>query len=259
MDLSLERVAIIPDIHAGDEDRRAIELACKVVEAFKPDRVLFLGDLLDSGWASAFPQDKRVIRGVVKREKDAWYKIASMFKDAAPIAQFEAVPGNHDWRIIRGFAWAHPEFDGDDAVSLPKMLRCDELGITWQERPAAIFLAGKNFVVTHGVVVRKHSGASAMGELAEKWWMSGCSGHTHRMGQIFRTVQRGIYNWTECGHLMNREPKYRGVNDVAPENWQQGIVLMYANRREFRLPSMIPFWPKGRRLRTRWEDQEYES
>ena len=255
----MDKIALIPDLHCGDEDRRAIELACKVVEVFNPTTLIYLGDILDSGWASSFPQDKRTIRGVVKREKDAWQSVARMFKSAAPNAVVKAIPGNHDWRIIRGFAWAHPEFDGDESTDLSSILKCAELGIQWIERPAAIFLASKNFVATHGVVVRKHSGSSAMGEMAEKWWMSGASAHTHRMGQVFRTVQRGIYCWTECGHLMSRNPKYRNVNEVAPENWQQGIVLMYADQHEFRLPSMIPFWPRRRRLRTRWEEKEFEA
>jgi hypothetical protein len=182
-----------------------------------------------------------------------------MFVDAAPKATREMVPGNHDWRVVQGFAWSHPEFDGDDVVSLPKILRLEEFKIAWHAKPAAIFLAGRNFVVTHGVRLASNSGGSANLELNQEWWMSGLSGHSHRMGTIFRTTARGIHCWTEGGHLQHRTPKYAPINKVAPYNWQQGMTVMFADRNEFRLPSLIPFWPKARRLRARYEDQEFTA
>lgn len=255
----LQRIALIPDIHAGEHDPRAIELSYKIVEAAKPDRLIFLGDLLDSSWASSYPIDKRSITGIVKREKNDWYGIARGYRSAAPDALLDAFPGNHDWRIVRGFAWSHPEFDGDEAVSLPHILKLSEFGINWHENPAAVFLAGRTFVATHGVRVHKHSGSSAIAEMAEEWWCSGVSGHTHRMGQVYRTVHRGVYCWTEAGHLMKRRPKYAPINKVAPNNWQQGIAIMHASRTGFRVPDLIPFWIRSRRYHARWQDMEFTA
>jgi len=253
----MDKIALIPDLHCGDEDRRAIALACSVVAHFAPDRVIFLGDILDAGWASRWPQNQSEIKGIVKREKEAWYLAARAFIDAAPKAKRDAVPGNHDWRVVTGFAWSHPEFDGDEAVSLPHILKLKEFGIEWHEKPAAVFLAGKNFVATHGNRIAKHSGGSASLELCEEWWCSGISGHTHRMGQIYRTTHRGVFCWTEAGHLSNPLPKYVPVNKVAPLNWQQGIVLMEAGSSEFRAPILVPFWRKARRLRARFDGKEF--
>ena len=34
-----QRIALIPDLHCADQDDRAIELVCKILEATKPDRL----------------------------------------------------------------------------------------------------------------------------------------------------------------------------------------------------------------------------
>lgn len=262
---SLERIAIVPDLHCGDVDQRAVLLAGIIIADIKPDRIIFLGDLLDSGWASSYPQDQASLKGVLKREVAEWVDVARLLHSAAPDAKMEAIPGNHDYRIIKGFRWAHPEFHAYDDLDLPHVLEIDPEGkladcnIQWHDNPAAIFLASKHFVVTHGVRIAKHSGGSGMLELAEEWWTSGCSGHTHRLGQVFRTTHSGVYCWTECGHLSKRRPKYAAINKVAPMNWQQGMAIMYAGAKEFRVPDLIPFWFKRGKLRARYGDKEYEA
>lgn len=255
----MERIALIPDIHANDHDPRAIELACMVVEAAKPDRVIFLGDILDYGWASAYPKNQGLLRGIFSKEVAAWEGIAASLRSAAPTARFQAILGNHEFRHEKGFLWVHPQFADWRGLSWREILSLDRFKIEWYEKPAAIFLARRNFVVTHGVRLRTHSGGSGMAEMTEEWGCSGASGHTHRMGQVFRTLHRGVYCWTEAGHLQNRRPHYAPGTKVAPQNWQQGLAIMGASETEFRVPELVPFWIHGHKYRTRWQDQEFTA
>lgn len=256
----MERIALIPDLHCSDQDDRAIDLTCKILEYVKPARLIFLGDILDYGWCSSYPQDQGELRGIFPKEIAAWEKVAGRFRSALPGAFFQAVPGNHDYRLQKGFIWKNPAFREWRALSYESILSLDRFRIQWVERPsAAIYLAGKRFVVTHGVRVRAKSGASAHGELSEEWWTSGGSGHTHRMGQVFKTTHRGIYCWTECGHLQKPRPTYAPINKVAPQDWQQGFVMMSADRNSFTTPSLIPFWRRGHRLHARYFDKEFQA
>lgn len=255
----MERIVLIPDLHCADQDDRAVELACKVIEAARPSRLIFLGDILDYGWASFYPQNQGELRGIFRREIAAWEKVASRIRLAAPAATADLVPGNHDYRLQKGFLWSHPAFQEWEELEWKQILKLDSFNIKLHEDPAAVFLAGRNFVATHGVRVAQHSGASAIAELDREWWCSGASGHTHRMGQVFRTVHRGVYCWTECGHLQKRRPKYAPINKVSPMNWQQGIAIMGATKTEFRVPELIPFWQRGSKYRARWHDSEFEA
>ena len=257
--MDLQRIALIPDLHCNDQDDRAIELACRVIEAAKPDRLIFLGDILDYGWASFYPHNQGELKGIFKKEIGAWLKVAERVHSAAPDASADLVPGNHDYRLQRGFLWSHPAFQEWEELEWEEILKLDRFNIKLHADPAAVFLAGRNFVATHGCRVHKHSGSSAIAEMNEEWGCSGASGHTHRMGQTFRTLHRGVYCWTECGHLQKRRPKYAPINKVAPMNWQQGIAIMSATQTEFNVPHLIPFWSKGSRYRARFMEQEFEA
>lgn len=254
-----QRIAVIPDLHCSDQDDRAVELACRVIEATKPDRLIFLGDILDYGWASFYPQNQGELRGIFKREISAWEKVAGRIRSAAPDAPGDLVPGNHDYRLQRGFLWSHPAFQEWEQLEWKEILSLKRFNIRLHDDPAAIFLAGKSFVATHGVRVHKHSGSSGIAEMAEEWWCSGISGHTHRMGQVFRTVHRGVYCWTECGHLQKKRPKYAPINKVAPFNWQQGIAIMSAGPTEFSVPQLVPFWTRRGKYHARFMEQEFAA
>ncbi len=252
----MEKIVIIPDLHCCDHDPKAVELCCKIVEDAKPDRVIFLGDMIDYGWASNYPYNQGELKGIFTKEVAAWMDVAGQFRSAAPSARFQAMLGNHEARMYRGFLWTHPAFVDWHGLSWDNILGLGKFDI---ELVDYVALAHKNFMITHGVRVRGKSGASAHGELSEEWGISGLSGHTHRLAQIYRTLFRGIYCWSEGGHLQNPNPRYKPLNKIAPYDWQQGFTIMYASGREFRVPDLIPFWPKGGHLRARYADKEYTT
>lgn len=254
-----KRIALIPDLHCADQDDRAIELTCKILEATKPERIIFLGDIMDYGWASFYPKNQGELRGIFNREIKAWLKTIGRIRSAVPDAEADAVPGNHDYRLQKGFLWSHPAFAEWNELTWPRILKLDEFNIRWHEDPAAVFLAGRRFVVTHGIRVRGKAGYSAHAELSEEWWCSGASGHTHRMGQVFKTTHSGIYCWTECGHLQKKRPKYPPINKVAPQDWQQGFAIMSADVKGFNVPHLIPFWGTARKYRARFLEQEFTA
>src|SRR3989304_6362608 len=105
-----EKIALIPDPHCGDRDLRACELACRVLEDFRPDIVIGLGDVLDMPWASTFARNQITEPGQLQRECDDWVSFAKDMNSAAPGARCFNIPGNHDGRFATNFLWRTPAF-----------------------------------------------------------------------------------------------------------------------------------------------------
>lgn len=255
----LQRIALIPDLHCPDQDDRAVDLTCKVLEAAKVDRIIFLGDVLDMACFTHYDHDRGLLPGSFQKERDGWKKTAGRILSAAGTRiPADVLQGNHEFRYMRGFLWQMPQFRDFQGMSWGDILYAAELNVTWVPG-SEIWLASRNFLVTHGKIVRKHSAYSAKAEFDDRG-VSGASGHTHRMGQYFvtRTGSNKVYSWTECGHLSRNPPHYQRPNE-GRGNWQQGFAIMAAAKSEYRVPELIPFWKHGSRYRARWQDKEFTA
>lgn len=226
----IERVFLVPDLHCDDHDPRAVALAAQLCEAFKPTRIIFLGDVIDAYWASSFPTNPDVARGGVLRELEAWGRVRALFR--APLIQ--RLPGNHEERIRRNWQWLSPAFYGmekrifGDLFSEPEYIPTGE-----------IELAEGEFLVTHGDTVRRWAGVSAKAEMDANG-TSGASGHTHRLATYYYRDRRGVRSWTECGHLSRNPPQYVTPDKRRIQNWQQGIVTILTEGNAFHAEA-IPF------------------
>ena len=97
-----------------------------------------------------------------------------------------------------------PELSGLRSLSLPKLLSLDDLEVKWVEDGSVVF---HGFLIKHGNLVRARSGYTATGEM-EKAGISGISGHTHRLAQVFKRNYAGMSTWVECGCLCDLQPEY---------------------------------------------------
>lgn len=142
-----------------------------------------------------------------------------MFRRAAPKSAIYLLKGNHENRR-QNFLWtAAPELAGLTSLELPKLLELDKFKIQWIEEGAMLH---NGLLVKHGNIVRQHACYSARAEL-ERNGISGISGHTHRLGQIFKTDFGGNYTWVEAGCLCKTtDVEYAEGQKL---NWQQGIAV----------------------------------
>ena len=217
--LTAERIFLVPDIHCGDSDPRAIALAAQLHEAFKPTWTIFLGDALDASAFSHFPVNLAKVPGQLAREVEEWQRVREMF----PCRQRDFIPGNHDLRVLK-WLWNHPQLADFKPLSLQSLI---ELPIA---EKGYIELAQGNFIVKHGNYLSAYAGYSARKEL-ERVGVSGASGHSHRLASYFWRDFSGVRTWTECGHLSANPPRYR--TEPGPENWMQGVVTVHTEADRF--------------------------
>lgn len=222
---SLIPVAFLPDKHCPFHDPWAVELACKILEVFKPLWVIDLGDEVDWAQISKFDNDPARMLDLYN-EVRSWHGVRREIMSAVgPDVRNLKLLGNHENRLERYFWAKAAQMIGIPGNRYDVLLGMDENfkvlenlqivadEIVWRQR----------FVIKHGDVVRKFTCFTAKAEL-EKEQISGISGHTHRMGTYSHSNRGRATAWTEAGCLCDLQPEY-----VKNPNWQQGICLGWFN------------------------------
>lgn len=212
------RFVAIPDSHGYLIDWEAADALLAFVRYYRPVRIFMLGDHVDFASLSRF--DKPV--GDVLRigeDVDACRKFLGLVRQSAPDARIHYLKGNHEVRFARHL-WKNPaiakllESGGQD---LPHFLRFAEHGIEWEDSGA--LMVNDRLIVKHGHMVRSRSGYTATGEL-ERNGISGISGHTHRLGQVYKRSRAGMLTWVESGCLCQYDPDYM---EGQLSDWLQGL------------------------------------
>lgn len=211
-------ILALGDIHSPYHDPRAVELACRLLEAIQPEVVIHLADGVDFYQLSTFDRDPdRLLQ--LQDDLDKAYSVHKDLALSAPEADWLYLDnGNHERRLWR-YLTRHPEIAGLEVLSLASLLRFGELG--WTLVPEYEALA-KRLVFTHGEAYSKHAGWGAKKELEKRYYQqSVIMGHTHKIGQITARGPRLMVAGWEIGCLCTLEPDYR-----TNANWQQGLAVV---------------------------------
>lgn len=228
---------ISSDQHFPYHDPRFIELWFKVVKAFKPDVVDYLGDTSDqacfSRWTEGSNKEfaaivKEVgieqIFGFVKEEERPAAEFFKQTRDMLPNAQLFTALGNHDIRAFDYFTKKFTELA--EAVTPEALWGLDSLGydyIYYGDLPKHRF---GDMYVHHGVSISKHAGESARNDV-ETFGVSIMRGHSHRMGSYFKTqeLRNETLRGFEIGHLT--DVKSSGMAYTNVHNWQPGFAVAH--------------------------------
>jgi hypothetical protein len=210
------------DAHVPHHDPTCISLLCEFLKDVKP-HIVVLHEICD--WYQLSKFDKDPIRRLqLQSDLDQSKDVLSDIRRACPRAAIKLLESNHDDRLQK-FIRAHAaEFSSLRSLHIDDMLGLSKLRIDYQ--PDYTY---NGVLFQHGSIVRKHSAVSAKAEF-EKQGMSGCTGHTHRLGVYYKRTRAGIYSWVESGCMCRLDPEYiKGVPD-----WQQGwVVYRFINNGEY--------------------------
>lgn len=224
-----EKTAFIPDIHAPYADGAALRCAYAFLRYFKPDHVFVMGDAVDFYQLSKFNKDPKRIPDLQNDIDDA-VGILTQIRKASPNSKMYFLKGNHENRINTFLFSRAAELASLRALTVPALLNLKELDIKYVETGKMLF---HDFLIKHGNVVRTRSGYSATGE-REKAGISGASGHTHRLGQVFNSDYTGMTSWTECGCLCRIDADAFDYTEGQIPNWQQGLAYGYFEKNNHR-------------------------
>lgn len=191
------------DVHAPYHDPKAIDALEAFIEWFKPDDIIFLGDVIDFYALSRFNKDP--IRALkLQHEIDIACDVIDIISDAAPDAKKYYLAGNHEKRLQK-YLWSKAaELSSLRNLTVENLLGLNERGIEYIDTGRMIY---HGLVVKHGDVARKYAGWSAKAEM-ETEGMPGVSGHTHREAVYERNTTGGRMKWVEAGCLCDLHQEY---------------------------------------------------
>lgn len=236
---------IFPDVQIPFQDEQALAVALEIMQKVKPDRVVFLGDLLDlSAWGRFIQQPEwaTATQGAINRA----HQLLAAIRKALPTAEIQVMAGNHEERMPKTLlANARAAYglkradslDGWPVMSVPFLCAFDQLDVEYLPGyPANRIWLNRNLQIRHGMNTRKKGGSSRGALAAEK--VSTIFGHDHRISSSITTLtefdggkQIHAYGSGCLCRLDGHVPSYHSGKDLdgAPveqyEDWQHGFVL----------------------------------
>ena len=207
-------IVSLTDWHVPYHDPQAIDAALGFVDNLQP-QVLVIHELHDFYALSRFDKDPARIVGL-QDEIDQVTRYLKVLRNTCPGARIILLKSNHLDRLKK-YLWKNaPALASLRALQVEKLLELEKHRVEYMES-----FTHQGFLFKHGSIVRAGSGMTARAELTKEG-ISGASGHTHRLAQIYRRLRGGEFTWIESGCLCQLDPDYlEGTAD-----WQQGFSLV---------------------------------
>lgn len=205
-------VIIGSDIHIPFQDNKAVEAFKSYCKEIQPSAIVLNGDVLD------FYKLSRFVKGEGRNpyeEISECQELLKSLKEACPNSEIYYVIGNHETRLETYVLNNAPHLASlvEDVFTI---IKTKDIGIIG----CSEVLINDNFICTHGKLLGSKAGMSAMKEI-EKHYMSGASGHTHRLAKFLTRKARRKFVWLETGCLCDLNPEY-----VQDPDWQQGFAVI---------------------------------
>lgn len=227
-------------------DEAAMDVALQIIRHTRPDLVILLGDYVDFPEFGTYEQEPE-FAATTQASVDRAHRFLAQIRANAPEAEIRLIEGNHDRRLPKAIARnaIHAlrlrranEPEGWPVLSVPNLLRLDELGVTYVDGyPAGITWINDNVACIHGHKVRS-SGSTAAAVIDDER-VSTIFGHIHRieMQSKTRRVRDGHrVAWAASPGCLCRldgaVPSMKSSTDVfgrpvnTAENWAQGLGVV---------------------------------
>lgn len=203
-------VIVGSDIHIPFQDDDAVDSFIEYCKKKKPEVIVLNGDVLDMFMLSKFTKGEG--RNPLEEITMCRELLASL-RNACPNAEIYYIIGNHENRLEKYVLTKAPELASliEDVFSI---IKTEDFKI----RGCASLTINDNFVCKHGTLLGNKSGLSAIKEM-ENAYMSGATGHTHRLCKYIARKSGKKFVWIETGCLCDLNPEY-----MVNPNWQAGFA-----------------------------------
>lgn len=209
IDFKSGTIVCASDIHIPFQDDDAVKCFVAYVKEKQPEMIVLNGDILDFFMLSRFTKGEG--RNPYEEISECRDFLKSL-REACKTSKIYYVIGNHETRLERYVLSKAPELASliEDVFSIIKVEDFDVEG-------CASIVVNNTFKFKHGTLLGNKSTLSAIKEL-ENAYMSGTSGHSHRLGKYIVRKAGRKFVWLESGGLMRLDPDY-----MVEPNWQQGF------------------------------------
>lgn len=214
----VSRAVVLGDTHSPYQDNEVVEGVEHFLGEIKPDYLFYNGDLNDFYQVSDFSKDPARL-AYLQDDIDVTTSMFKRHRDLLPEAKLVFIEGTHENRWFKYLQDKAPAVSKLRGSSIPALYNLKGLGIEHALFERGV-LVNQTFLIIHGDIVSKHSGATAKAHY-EKNGGSGICNHTHRLGSFFHRSRFGTFGWWENGCLCQLNPDW-----VINPNWQQGFSVI---------------------------------
>ena len=197
----------------------------------RPDGWIWNGDIVDCYSLSSFDKNP-LSEATLTKEIDTADRYMREVKKIKSITERIWIGGNHEDRVRRAIWKQKEKLPLDSDATFQSLFRIPENGFAYYPYGCVYNLGCLD--VTHGSVVRMHSGWSAKAHF-DKRGGSVMIGHTHRLGIYYRTNAKGTHAAYENGCLCRLDTEY-----VQDPDWQQGLSVVRVGEKGFFNVQQVP-------------------
>lgn len=212
------KVAVLSDIHYPYQDEKACEVADMFLEDYKPDVLVYNGDVADCYSVSSYEKSYKKKMNIQEELDYTHEKLKERFKRLPSIQETYFVEGNHENRFNRAIQAGMSTMGSLRGLSIQHSMGLDELDITYV--PSGEELKIGKLLFTHGHMARKHAGNTARGHY-EQYGCSVIIGHVHRLSVSYKRNKFGNHAMIENGTLCDFDVEYMKYPD-----WQHGFTTI---------------------------------
>lgn len=204
-------IVVASDVHIPFQDDKAVNSFLKYCKHKQPDIIVLNGDIMDFFRLSRFTKGEG--RNPLQ-EITMCRKFLKSLREMCKNAAIYYIIGNHCTRLEKYVLEKAPELASlvEDVFTILKVKDFDIIG-------CASLLLNNQLVFKHGTLLGNKSGLSAIKEM-ENAYMSGCTGHCHKLAKYITRKAGRKFIWIESGCLCRLDPEY-----MVNPNWQQGFAL----------------------------------
>lgn len=212
------RIAVFNDVHVPYHDERALALVCKILDAWRPDRVVLNGDFMDCYKLSVFDHSPDRILSF-EDEVKIGNKELRKIEDAAPSAQRYFLEGNHEYRLSKYLMSKAPELWS--FVNWPRLLDLQGRW-RWIRFGGDVRLDNINF--THCVNPRT-TGENAHMKARDTYEGNASIGHVHWLGINYRGNAKGEQHVGATFGWLGDYKQADYLHRIEALRWTQGMGI----------------------------------
>jgi predicted phosphodiesterase len=217
------KVACLSDIHYPYEDVKSEHIALQFLKDYKPDVIVWNGDIFDMYAVSAY--EKSVKKKMdIQEELDYGFERLKLWSEQVPATHYFRM-GNHEDRLRRMPASLAPALSALRSLEIENNVDFESIGFKFIPDHLDLFIG--NLLFTHGTAARKGAGSSVKAHFDQ----FGCSviiGHVHRLSVAYKRNKQGMHTMIENGCLCDYDVEYAAYPD-----WCQGFTTIEYDGADF--------------------------
>lgn len=228
------KIAVLPDIHCPAHNRTLMWAILSFLKDYRPDIIIFIGDVADVFALSAWPNPPRSVKNI-QGELDETRRLVDKIISVSSCKQVFYIMGNHEDRVFRylknvapGAATVLDYNTREPVLSFHGLMGYkigDPVTFIYDLAEQGGFGGGlrvnDDITFHHGFIVRPNPGASPRADSA-RFGVSTVTGHTHRLGFSATQSACDVIRSCELGNLVDTNHAYLSYANTL-NNWHPGF------------------------------------